>query len=193
LFEIGVAHAQISFGIVPATLFWQETDQWCWAASGQMMMNYVGPRNVPQCYEANQRFGRTDCCNCPTPNGCAQPGWPDFDAWGYNFKETPTALSWSQLTAEVNAKRPIWFAWGWTGGGGHALVARGYEQVNILFFQEKLVLVDNPWPWQGRCGAGNASGPFGGDSLEIHSYDDFVGGPGYNHVTWSNIYQVAHK
>jgi hypothetical protein len=181
--------------MVPASLFWQETDEWCWAASGEMMMSYAGPRNVPQCYQANQRFGRTDCCNCPTPIACAQPGWPQFDAWGYNFKETPsdTALGWTQLTGEINAERPIWFAWGWNGGGGHALVARGYEEINILFFQEKLVFVDNPWPWQGRCGAGNTSGPFGGDSLEIDSYGDFVGGPGYDHVTWSNIYQVAHK
>ena len=84
LLVIPSANAQISFGFVPATLYWQETDEWCWAASGETVMNYVGPREVPQCYQANQELGRTDCCNCPTPGACVQPGWPQFDTWESN-------------------------------------------------------------------------------------------------------------
>jgi len=182
------------FGIVPATLYWQETSEWCWAASGKTMMNLVGPSDVPQCYEANQHFGRTDCCNCPTPDACVSPGWPDFDTWGYKFQETTwgTALSWTQLKGEISAQRPVWYAWGWNGGGGHAMVAKGYFDIDILFIHDHLVLIDNPWPPQGRCGAGNASGPFGG-AFEWISYDDWVGGSGYDHVHWQDIYQVAHK
>lgn len=182
------------FGMVPATLYWQETSQWCWAASGQTMMDYHGPRNVPQCYQANQRFGRTDCCHCPTPNACIRPGWPEFAAWGYNFQETPwgTALPWNQLVAEIDAKRPIWFAWAWNGGGGHAMVAKGYMQLDLAAFQIKAVLIDNPWPPVGRCGSGNVNGPFGG-AFEWHSYSDYVGGPGFNHTHMVDIYKVIHQ
>lgn len=194
LLASGWVQAQISFGIVPATLYWQETSQWCWAASGQTMMNYVGPKDVPQCYEANQASGRTDCCNCPTPAACVFPGWPQFDTWGYKFNETAwgSALSWNQLVAEINAKRPVWFAWAWNGGGGHAMVAKGYFEIHLLSINQRLVLVANPWPPQGRCGAGNAAGPFGGN-FEWRAYDEYVGGAAYDHTHMVDIYQVARK
>jgi len=77
-----------------AVLHWQETPQWCWAASGQMVMEEAGTRTVPQCYEANQALGRTDCCSCPTPAACVQPGWPQWSTWGFNNK-TANPLSWA--------------------------------------------------------------------------------------------------
>jgi Papain-like cysteine protease AvrRpt2 len=42
----------------------QETPVWCWAASGEMVMDFLGT-DVSQCDEANKRFGRNDCCNSP--------------------------------------------------------------------------------------------------------------------------------
>ena len=35
----------------------QETPVWCWAASGEMCMDFLGT-DVSQCDEANKRFGR---------------------------------------------------------------------------------------------------------------------------------------
>lgn len=52
------------------TLHPQETGMWCWAASGQMVMDYLG-HDVAQCVQANNRFSRTDCCQggpCPGVN-----------------------------------------------------------------------------------------------------------------------------
>jgi hypothetical protein len=183
--------------VLPVTTHWQETSQWCWAASGQMLMNLIGaahiPPNVQQCYEANQEFGRTDCCTCPTPGACVNPGWPQFDKWGFNSSSTSwgTALSWSQVVAQIDAGTPFMFSWAWNGGGAHAMVAKGYSAATIGAL--RWVLVANPWPPQGRCGpGGDASGPFGGD-LEIDSYAEFVGGPGYDHTHGADIYNIAHK
>ena len=56
-------------GDLPVTLHPQETGMWCWAASGQMVMDYLGT-SPSQCTQANNRFGRTDCCTidlCPLP------------------------------------------------------------------------------------------------------------------------------
>ena len=172
-----------------AVLHWQETPQWCWAASGQMVMEEAGTRTVPQCYEANQALGRTDCCSCPTPAACVQPGWPQWSTWGFNNK-TANPLSWAELVAKIDAGKPFAFAWGWNGGGGHMMVVRGYA-VNLLLGDS--VYVDNPWGPKGRCGpGGNASGPFGGD-FEYISYADFLGGPGYDHVFWGADYDVTPK
>jgi len=62
---------------LPVTLISQETSMWCWAASGEMTAEYIAGGNVQQCVEANARFGRTDCCNSPTPTACIEGGWPD--------------------------------------------------------------------------------------------------------------------
>jgi hypothetical protein len=64
---------------LPVNLYPQQTDAWCWAASGEMVMSYLGGM-VSQCEQANRRFAHTDCCNTPTPASCNQGGWPEFDS-----------------------------------------------------------------------------------------------------------------
>src|SRR5262245_11148967 len=84
---------------VSATLRAQEQSNWCWAASGQMIMNFLGV-NVTQCQEANQRSGRTDCCS--NPGGCNFTGWPEFAANGFVFDLTSdTALTWAQVRSQI--------------------------------------------------------------------------------------------
>jgi len=174
--------------VAHAVLHWQETSQWCWAASGQMVMEEAGTRTVPQCYQANQRFGRTDCCSCPTPAACVQPGWPEWSTWGFN-NQSANPLSWSVLVAQIDADKPFAFAWGWNGGGGHMMVARGYS--GNLLLRSNWVYVENPWPPQGRCGpGGDASGTFGGDFEHI-SYAEFIGGAGFDHTFWGADYNIT--
>ncbi len=190
----GQAHAQSK--VLPASLYWQETSQWCWAASGQTIMNYLGPRTVPQCYQANQEFNRTDCCNCPTPSACVSPGWPQFSAWNYNSSSTAwgTPLTLNQVMGQINGNKPFMFSWAWNGGGAHAMVGKGYLNISLGFFGKlSFVYVDNPWPPQGRCGPnGNTSGPFGGN-FEVVTYAAFVGGPGFDHTHGADIFDVAPR
>jgi hypothetical protein len=182
-------------GALPVTLHPQETSNWCWAASGQMIMDYLG-HNVPQCTQANNRFGRSDCCNidlCPPPteaphydkyrncDNCACGGWPEFDKYGFTFKRTHgAALTWDQVREQLSnqpccKKRPFAFSWGWIGSStGHMMVAKGYVTLNGVNYVDIL----DPWS------------PCVGDERLI-TYDFYVADPA-DHVHWDDFYDITY-
>lgn len=162
-------------GSQPVTLRAQETSMWCWAASGQMVMNSLGT-NVSQCDEANKRFNRTDCCNNPVPNACINGGWPEFEKYGFSFKTTSDApLSWSDIKKQIYCeKKPFTFSWHWNGGGGHMMVLIGYVTIDGVNY----VTINDPLP------------PNIGDQRVI-TYDAYISGSGYTH--WNDYYDVTKK
>lgn len=163
---------------LPVTLHPQETGMWCWAASGQMVMDYLG-HDVSQCVQANNRFGRTDCCTTPVPNDCIHGGWPEFDKYDFSFKKTTNAaLSWSALREQISTsehckKRPFCFTWHWNGGGGHVMVAIGYTTIAAVNYIE----INDPWP------------PSMGEHRFI-TYDAYVSGSYYTH--WDDYYDITY-
>ncbi len=160
----------------------QETPMWCWAASGQMVMEFLGT-TVTQCVQANNRFNRTDCpCNQCGPNPQANPpcvngGWPEFDRYGFTFtRTTGTALTEAQLRRELAqgagcGRRPVAFSWRWNGGGGHMMVATGYQVDDGALF----VSISDPLP---VCAG----------STRILTYAAYVSGGGYTH--WDDFYEI---
>lgn len=162
------------------TLRPQQTGMWCWAASGQMVMEFLGV-SVQQCTEANNEFGRTDCCNSPTPSGCVNGGWPEFDKYGFTFQRTSNlALTWDQVRTEVSdaaacSRRPFAFSWHWPGGGGHMMVAIGYQTVGGVNYVE----INDPWA------------PNVGDHRFL-TYDFYVASAG-DHTHWDDFYQITRK
>jgi Papain-like cysteine protease AvrRpt2 len=178
--EIYVLDAEVGIlSILDVNLYAQQTNMWCWAASGEMIMNYLG-NNVPQCTQANNRFDRDDCCD--DFQNCVIGGWPEFDKYGFNFLRTVwgTALTFDQLKGQFDNNRPVGFAWGWAGGGGHYMVARGVYQ-NAA--GEQFIHVNNPWPWNANKDNGGAA--------EIITYDEYVAAPG--HSTWRNEYDIIEN
>lgn len=155
----------------------QQTSMWCWAASGQMVMEYLDASKAPaQCVQANKRFGRGDCCNSPTPAGCVQGGWPEFSKYGFTYNTTSWApLSQNDLRAEVLGGRPVAFSWHWNGGGGHMMVAHGYQDADTSAGTPEMVEVSDPWA------------PNVGDHRWI-TYTAYVSGSGYTH--WNDYYNV---
>ena len=184
---VGCTGKPAVIGSLPVTLHPQETQNWCWAASGQMVMDYLG-HNVSQCTEANNRFGRNDCCNidlCPppteaTPHGCVVGGWPEFDKYGFTFKTTSGApLTWDQLREQISnesycKKKPFAFSWGWLGGGGHMMVAKGY----FTLAGTNYVVILDPWA------------PCVGDE-RIITYDFYNADP-TDHTHWDDYYDVTY-
>lgn len=154
----------------------QETEMWCWAASGQMVMDYHG-KNVNQCTQANDYLQRTDCCNSPAPYICIQGGWPQFGKYAFQFlKTSSTALNWTDLKKEISkgqqcGGRPFCFTWKWDGDGGHMMVAVGYKSIGDLRWVEVL----DPLPVQEG-------------THKFISYEAYVNGPGYSH--WDDYYEV---
>lgn len=173
------------FSALQVPLHPQETSMWCWAASGQMVMDYLG-NNVAQCTQANNRFGVTNCpcfqCGAdPQTNPpCVNGGWPEFDKYGFTFQRTSnTAVSWATLKEELSNRRkcgdrPIAFSWHWDGGSGHMMVAVGYATV----FGVNFVSIQDPWA------------PCTGDA-RIITYAAYVDGTGYSH--WDDFYQIKKQ
>jgi len=172
-------------GSLPVELHPQETGMWCWAASGQMVMDYLG-HDVAQCTQANNEFGHTDCpCNQCGKNPVVNPpcvfgGWTEFDKYGFTFKRTTDApLSWDdikcQISNEPNCKaKPFAFTWHWLGGGGHVMVIKGYITLNGVNY----VAVLDPSP---VCVGGQ----------RIDTYDRYVAQPGH-HTHWDDFYDVTY-
>jgi len=162
-------------GSQPVTLRPQKTGMWCWAASGEMCMEFLGT-NVDQCDEANKRFGRSDCCNSPVPTGCVNGGWPEFDKYGFTSAVTSNAaLSWEDLKKQIYCqKKPFAFSWHWTGGGGHMMVVVGYAVLNNVNY----VSINDPWA------------PNVGNQRFI-TYDEYVSGSDHTH--WNDYYNITKK
>jgi hypothetical protein len=138
----GCCKPEIS-GNVPNTLRPQETNNWCWAATTQMLAQHFGI-SVTQCALANHRFGKTNCCNpqnenssCPKTNDCNKPGWLELDFAGVNFSESASALSWTSLRKQIYcSKKPMGYAYGTPGVVGHVLVVKGYVSVGSTNYLE---------------------------------------------------------
>lgn len=169
-------------GSVPNTLRDQETNNWCWAATTQMLADHFGI-TVKQCDLANHRFGKTNCCNpqndgssCPKTNDCNSPGWLELDFAGLTFSETTTALSWTNLKKQIYCKKkPMGYAYGTPNVVGHVLVVKGYITVGGTDY----VILNDPWS------------PCVGEERLI-TYAEYVD-PAGSKTHWRTWYDLAKK
>jgi hypothetical protein len=131
-------------------------DNWCWAASGQMVMELLGEESEAacQCRQAEQVLGVTGCCVTPSscvpagsvPPRCDAPRWPAFverpDRYSFTYRTTcdglpeglddeaceGKALGWFELAAEICAGRPVMAALRARGAAqGHMVVVKGFS------------------------------------------------------------------
>jgi len=169
-------------GSVPNTLRAQETNNWCWAATTQMLAQHHGI-SVNQCDLANHRFGKSNCCNvqttgqsCPKTSDCNTPGWLELDHVGLEFDETGTALSWNAMREQVYcAKKPMGYAYGTSGVVGHVVVVKGYVTVGATNY----LVLNDPWePCEGQ--------------ERLLPYDDYADPPG-TATHWATFYNTARK
>lgn len=130
-----------SSATIDVPIIGQDTKDWCWAASTEMLAQYLGTY-ISQCEQVNASDGRSDCCTTPTPAACIHGGEADFEHWDLRQDKESTVLSFAQLKAEIDAGRPFYFTWRWTGGGGHAMVVSGYSDDQ----GEQQVRITNPEP-----------------------------------------------
>lgn len=149
----------------------QQTRMWCWAASGQMVMEFIGNKTVPQCEHASYYFNNLPCCDSLVK--CVNGGWPQLKHYGFTFNRTRNqAISWEELTDQIDNGKPICFSWHWNDGGGHMMVVIGYE----IQDQDRIVWINNPWEVNK------------GDTYQI-TYEAFVKGNGHTH--WDDFYNIA--
>ncbi len=159
----------------------QETALWCWAASTQMILKYMG-QPLTQCEQANRQFVREDCCESDRSWRCVDTSWPRFYEHGFTSDSIDGALSWQQLKAELDAKRPIAFSWEWKLGGGHMMVAVGYSEPDKVY-------VNDPWDYVG-AGETRDQERWQGDLMVI-PYKEYV--EGEDHTHWRDYFNIRPK
>jgi Papain-like cysteine protease AvrRpt2 len=153
----------------------QELNNWCWAASGQMVMKSLG-QDVSQCSQANDEFQLTSCCpSAVAGDDCDQSGWPEFAKHQIRFQRTSgTPLSFVELQKQIACrKRPVAFSWRWVGGGGHMMVAIGYAVIDGTRYVE----VNDPWK------------PNRGSHYFI-TYEEYSDAPN-NHKHWDDFFEFG--
>ena len=111
---------------LPVQLRAQANDYWCWAASGEMAMSYVGQQQVLQCEIARVHFSvMGSCCGAANvPATCLQGGWldpGDFQSFGFTDQEK-TVLTWTAIKNEIAHNRPV-IDWS---KEGHIMVIAGH-------------------------------------------------------------------
>lgn len=129
---------------------------WCWAASGQMVLELLGEEleAACQCRQAEQVLGVSGCCATPgacvpsdgLAKACDEPRWPAFverpDRYGFEYRTTcdglpdrqddeacdAKPLGWHELAAEICAGRPVLAALRPPGSSrGHLVVVKGFS------------------------------------------------------------------
>jgi len=153
----------------------QMTELWCWAASGQMIMSYLGT-NVAQCVQADAFFRVSVCCSSNIPAICINGGWPQFEKYGFQYDRTHNqALTFSQIQDQINQKKPVAFSWHWIDDqgnyeGGHMMVLYGWEIVDGVPY----VIVHDP------------NSEYEGEM----AYEAYTSGS--NHTHWDDFYDIGH-
>ncbi|RJQ78193.1 hypothetical protein D5S17_13495 [Pseudonocardiaceae bacterium YIM PH 21723] len=119
----------------------QEQNQWCWAASGLSIAQYLGKgTNITQNQFCNLSRGLSQNGQCPNQAGYLQWVQTGYRAIGLGAGTTGAALSTAQVQTEITANRPFETAIYWTAGGGHAQVVYAYNA------SSQTMSYGDPWP-----------------------------------------------
>jgi hypothetical protein len=189
----------------------QAGQYWCWAASGQMVMELLGldQKAACQCRQAERVLGVAGCCATPgscvpvaTTARCDEARWPAFverpDLFPFEYRTTCDPLSkrhddegcdamplpWLELSAEICAGRPVLAALRQRGSvQGHLVVVKG-----VSVHGGKRVLVVDP---KRLCPNGRACEGELDEGFWI-PYDEYAAGwDGLVH--WVDFYGIQRK
>lgn len=160
LFGCALPAAAQAIGFVSVPLIGQKTNVWCWAASGEMTMEYFGV-NVQQCTQATYQFGQAagaNCCNNPIPGVCISGGQVEIGHYGFTYQQLGglSALTHAQIQDQISTRHEPWIFNPYCadqskcGQWGHVLTGVGYfspffpaiAALPEFFF----IFVNDPWP-----------------------------------------------
>ncbi|MBD2848696.1 C39 family peptidase [Paenibacillus sp. IB182496] len=97
-----------------------------WAASSVSILKHFGIDELQCAFAINIRFGEVTCDNTSENIDNVLDGFVMY--YGVSAYKYTGSLTWSELKTEIDNGRPIYVSWGWSTGGGHAVVIYGYSQ-----------------------------------------------------------------
>lgn len=174
-------------------LIGQQTNSWCWAASGEMVMQWFAV-SVQQCTQATAQFEQNtgvDCCAQPTPGGCIRGGQVEIGLYGFTYQQLGDSswLSEGQVEAQLYAQNEPWILNPHGNGFGHVTVGTGFYNLAPGAF---LIGVNDPWPANPSFnGMGQATGPTQGQ-FYLESYAEYAAGywEGNAHTEGYDLYNI---
>ena len=155
----------------------QKEENWCWAAVGEMIMEYVGKADgfaVTQCQLADTALRRSDCCG--NSDRCDVTGYPPFEKCGFkaDFVEG-RGLSWDDIREQIDCNQsPISTIYNFPDWAvEHIVVISGYKRDG-----ENFVLQRDPAP--------RNKGTIGWET-----FDEYKGSPDKVHLSdYKNIIKL---
>ncbi|MDM5179220.1 C39 family peptidase [Massilia sp. DJPM01] len=182
LLALPAAMAQWRTLAVPLTT--QEHSQWCWSASSKAVLNFY-KKTPSQCQIVNWAFGLNYACGNTYFNWNSYANQPNnmygsngsvqniLNAWGVSNGAYSVASSWNSVVYDINANRPFVIRYGWSNGGGHILVGRGYATTNGVNY----VYIMDPWPGEGQTYRTYNSAVSASDHRWTHTQRMSINGP----------------
>lgn len=144
----------------------QTQSQWCWAAVAVSVARYYSSRTGwSQCALVRAELHRATCCEDGA--ACDQPWYLDRALARVGHSDggiAAGALSFAEITAEVDAREPIGVRIGWRSGGGHFIVIEGYSRA------DGLVEVEDPIEGHAQMTYEALVGDYGGAGAWTHTY-----------------------
>jgi hypothetical protein len=186
-------------------------NNWCWAATGEMLMELLGEDQgkACQCHQAEEVLAVSGCCaavgSClpadELPPQCDRPRWPAFvekpETYSFGYATTCDSLKdrqndeacdarplgWRELTAELCAGRPLIASLRAPGSArGHTVVVKGFSSRPY-----RRVLIVDPTR---LCSGHECEGEL--DEGSWISYEEYVAGWG-GMVHWVDFYGIRRK
>lgn len=112
-----------------ANIYIQERSNWCWAAASRTIVRAeTGDTSPPsQCQLVKWGKNSSECGNVTGTFGSnVSRALLQGDVLSPGTV-TSGSRTFSQVRSEIDANRLVMIRWGWTSGGGHMLVLRGYN------------------------------------------------------------------
>ena len=138
----------------------EDYTNWCWAASSQAVLSYTqnapGMCNIADWARQQNGWGNDNCCTNGTSAICNQPNamWGSagsleniLENWGAEVDRKSRSLTLAESQEAIDDDSPIGIRWGWTAGGGHFVVVRGYTNT----------MLDIMDPWNGPTNMSHAN------------------------------------
>lgn len=124
----------------------QEQTQWCWATAMQMVFQKYDDLTIQQCDLSNAAFGNTGCCTTPSSSLCNQPLpviriSPEWGKYSFSAVFVNGSIEFSDLQNDINNDCPVEIGFKWRGGGGHAVLAVGWDIIDSV----PQVFIHDPW------------------------------------------------
>lgn len=185
----GIAH-------LPVPLFGQQTNSWCWAASGEMVMKYFGV-TVLQTTQATYQFGSKYGLNCasnPIPQPCISGGQVEIGHYGFTYDQLGgnSWLSPSQIEDQIYTRAEPWIINPNDSNFGHVLVAVGFINLGDIVPNLSFVGINDPWPAVASYDSqGRPTGPVNGD-FYWEPFDAYADGvwEGTQHTEGWDLYDI---